>query len=126
MSRTIVERSVSFSDLLRAGIELVVSRVDGILQVTSGTDEGRPLNIRDLPSMLYTLGIVKDHNVVVQEKTQHRTMDGKLVEDYRFNGKERNDKKWLASGFASEEAKLSSSKMRDMVSYAGKLQNGGD
>lgn len=131
MSRDVVYRTISLSDFLTAGIELEVKETpisDDVvdLEVVGGTEDGRPFNIAKLPEMLYTLGIVKDHNRQVMAKALHRKMDGKIVDDYRIIGKERSDKAWIQSGYASEEAKLSSSRMRDMVSYTSKLANGGD
>ena len=125
MGREVVYRGISFSDFLSAGIILKAATVDGKLIVASGTQNGKPLDLKKLPDMLFVLGIVKDHNVEVQPKSQHRRLDGKIVEDYRIVGKERNDKAWINSGFASDEAIMSSSKMHDMSSQAWKLQNGG-
>lgn len=126
MGREVVYRPISFQDLALAGIQLTVQNIEGILKVTKITKYGKRLDLDKLPDMLYTLGIVRDHNLEIQDKCQHRTISGKIVEDYRFVGKERNDKEWLKSGYASEEAKISSSKMKDMNSHLRKLSRGGE
>ena len=126
MSRDLVYRGVSLSDFLKAGIKLEVTGEDDHLKISGGTEDGKPYNMKDLPQHLYSLGIVNDHNVKVMAKAMHRTMDGRMVDNYRIIGKERTDKQWLASNFASEEAKMASSRMRDMVSQTNRLANGGD
>lgn len=124
--REVIYKYVSFADLASVGITIDVTegdepKAEGIRK------HGRSADLKTtLPKVLYILGIVDDHNLQIMPKQNHRDVHGKVVEDYRFIGKERTDKKWLNSGFASDEAKMSQSKMKDMVSYASRLSNGGD
>lgn len=125
MGREVVYKTISMADFSSVGICLDVSLVNDSLKVVGGTRGGEKLDMKQLPDILYALGIQNDEHLEVMEKCFHRTLQGKVVEDYRIVGRERNDKEWILSGYASDEVKLSTSKMRDMVSYASMLKNGG-
>lgn len=122
MSKEVVYKAISFTDLESYGLILEVVG-NGI---SAATYKGKSVGLGQVYKALEDLGIRNNHHVSVQEKTEHRDSSGKTTFNYRIIGEERNDKAWLNSGYASDEAKMSSSKMRDMVGYANKLSNGGD
>ena len=126
MGRELVDRAVSLSDFSSAGVMIEVGEVAGRLEVLRVKDDGSPVTAKEFRDMLFTLGVSKKHPIEVQDKALHHMLNDRLVDDYRILGKERVDKDWLTSGYASEEAKLSSSRMKDMVSYSSKLQNRGE
>jgi len=122
MSNEIVYKTISFTDLEAYG--LVLGVVDN--KITGAAYKGKSVGLGQVYKALSDLGIKNDQHVQVQDKTEHRRANGQQTNNYRVIGRERNDKAWLESGYASDEAKLSSSKMKDMVGFVSKLSSGGD
>lgn len=121
----VVYKSISFADLKAVGLELEVSEGEHI-SLTGAKYKGRRIDIKQIYKGLFSLGIKNNQYVEVLQHCLHATADGTRVEDYRIAGQERNDKSWLNSGYASSEAQMSSSRMKDMVGYASRLSGGGD
>ena len=120
-----VYKAVSFADLEKVGLTFELSQNSGgDLKVTKIHKDGVQAPISRLKSVLRVFVISPDHKVGVTPKQAHRCSQGLLVNTHRFLGTERQDKDWLKSGFASDEAKLASSKMKDMVSQTQKLYGG--
>lgn len=124
MSKSIIYKSLSFSDLESVGILVDVSRSSLPLKVSSVTKNGDSIPIEELHNILYSVGISNNHYLEIQDVTTHRNLDNKVVEDYRFVGQERLDKVWLTSGYASDEVRMATSKMKDMSSFLGRLSGG--
>ncbi len=122
-----VLRAISFTDLKSVGIELDVEEGEEFIRILGATKDGKPLDLnKGLKNILYQLGVIYDGNSTVEPKSTHRRINGKVTENYRITGKERTDRKWLTSGYASEEAKMASSRMKDMVAHTQRLSRGGD
>lgn len=124
--RDIVYKSISFSDLRESGLELDIQSNGDSYRIVGGKYKGKRVDTEDIYKALNLLGIRDNHFVEVMSVSEHINSKGIRVKDYRVVGQERSDKKWIASGFASDEAKMASCKMKDMVGYASQLSNGGD
>lgn len=126
----IVYRAISFTDLNMCGYEIEVEIVhEGIeetdYRVVAVKKDGNKQSLDDFYKAVYFLGIKDNEYLHVEQVSEHRTMNGRLTNAHRICGQERNDKQWIKSGYASEEAILSSSKMKDMVHVGMHMQRGG-
>jgi hypothetical protein len=74
--------------------------------------QDNPENFKDI---LYRFGMNVNTGFETQENVLHRTLAGDVVQGDRYVGSERIDLEWLASGYASREAKdrASGSKLLD-------------
>jgi len=61
-------------------------------------------NYTKLLNILYDLGMETDEYIEVQSHTQHRNRLNQVVSCARYSGKERLDKTWINSGYASRAA----------------------
>jgi hypothetical protein len=78
-------------------------------------------NISELKELLFELGANVNKPIEIQEGLIHRNRMNKVVQCRRYACHERTDKDWLASGYASREAKNKASGnrlIRDMNPYA--------
>jgi len=119
MARQIVYRRISFKDLEECGYSIGLMNDDGKtiidpLKSTSGIYEA-----------INFLGVKTNSALEVQGRCQHVRISGKRVYGFSLIGEERNDREWLTGGFASEEVKLSTSKMGDMLETVNRLKRGG-
>lgn len=129
---------VSFADLRQMKFDIEVSEYDKELSdgrtVTSVKIEkikkdGIEIPRKEMLELLFILGMntSKGGRWWVDIPKAHRPMlSNKPVVDYRFVGEERLDKDWIQSGRASHEALMYSSRMRDMIRVANRMENGGD
>ncbi len=117
-----VQRTISFTDLEDAGYNIIVHVAE---DETLYIEESQRHQIY---KALKVLGIkINVHtSVEIQQVCHHRTMSGKETTNHRFLGLERTDREWLNSGYASDEVKVSRSKMGDMSRQLHKLANGGE
>lgn len=126
MQRPIIYRTVSFTDLESVGYQIYLT-VDGdTLSVNKVTKHGQTIKVTDLFKALKFLGLRINHNLSFESKCEHVTISGKRTNNFRVVGEERGDDEWLKSGFASDEAKMNSSGMKDMVSHIQRMSRGGD
>lgn len=121
-----IDYAISLSDLEKAGYEVEVSTSydkDGaeVYSIHALKLNRVPCKLAELDKALHYLGMDNKVAYNVTEGVEHLDRSGKRVKNRRIVGTERHDKKWLQSGFASEEAKLASSGMRDMVSAVRQL-----
>lgn len=127
---TIVYRSISVTDLEQAGYEILLnaenSTSESSLKVERVFKDGEVVPLDKFYHGLYFLGLRVNKHLILEPQGLHVRSNGQQTDNYRFTGQERNDKEWLKSGYASEEAILSSSKMGDMVRGGMQLQKGGD
>ncbi len=133
--KNVVYRSISFSDLHKAGYQIEVEQKESVIlngeeqerfQVTKVTKSGKPITNRQLMDALRFLGLKLNQYLHIVSIQEHVALDGKRTTCHRFLGEERSDTEWVKSGYASDEAFMSSSKYEDMGAYAHKLANGGD
>ncbi len=123
---TIVFRSISVTDLEQAGYQILVQAGGATLKVDRVFQNGKRVKLNVFYGGLYYLGLKINKHLFLEPQCHHVRLDGTVTDNYRFTGQERNDKEWLDSGYASEEAVLSASKMTDMVKDGMQLQKGGD
>ncbi len=123
---TIVYRSISMSDLERAGYQVLIKVVDEKLYVERVFKDSKRLEIKEFHHGLFFLGLKINNLLILEPQCHHVKLNGQPTYNYRFTGQERNDEEWIKGGFASEEAILSSSRMGDMVDDAMRMQKGGD
>lgn len=122
---TAVIRTVSFKDLESVGyhIELVtVPQEDKEPQYDLGKvfKDGQLQSKEQFYQALYFLGINTRHCVpTVLPETLHRDCNNKVIKAHRISGPERLDTQWVKSKYASNEAKIYSSRMRDMSQILG-------
>lgn len=119
MAKQVVYRRISFVDLEDCGYTIGLMNDDGKIVVdplksTSGVYDA-----------IKYLGVKTNSALEIQGRCEHVRINGKRVFGYSFIGEERNDKEWLESGFASEEVRLNTSKMGDMLETVNKLKRGG-
>lgn len=126
MNTRIVYRTISLTDLEAAGFEIAIKKTPRGFEQGEVLRLGEVLPPTEFKDALYFLGLQLNPHLKIQDSCQHVTIDGQRTFNFRFIGEERNDKEWLTSGFASEEAILSSSNMKDMVSHGMSMQKGGD
>lgn len=119
MKKAIVYRRISFVDLEECGYSI------GLLKNNDATLID-PLNSTEgIFEAIYTLGVMNNHYLEIQGPNTHRRLTGERANSYSIVGEERNDKEWLKSGWASDERKMTSSKMGDMLEAATMLGRGG-
>lgn len=130
--------SVSFADLRQLGFEIEVSEHTKNLasgkesisvKIESIKKSGSVIPRAEMTELLFYLGLNtrKGGRWWVDYKKLHRPiLSNRKVIDYRFVGEERLDKDWLASGRASTEAHVFSSRMSDMGRTLSKMERGGD
>lgn len=127
---TIVYRSISVTDLEQAGFQILLSSksstTESSLKVERVFKDGEVVSLDTFYQGLYFLGLQLNKLLILEPQCHHVRLDGTETDNYRFTGQERSDKEWLHSGYASEEAILSSSKMKDMVKGGMQMQKGGD
>lgn len=123
---TIIYRSISVTDLESAGYQILLDMSGERLKVQRVFKDGMLVPLDTFYEGLYFLGLQVNKHLVLDAQCHHIRLDGTPTDNYRFTGQERNDSGWLRGGYASEEAILSSSKMKDMVSSGMKMQKGGD
>ncbi len=126
MLMTIVYRSISVTDLEKAGFQILVKDVDGKLEVRRVFKDGKKYSLEEFFNGLHYLGLELDNLLTLEEPCHHVMLSGKPTNNYRFIGQERSDISWIRGGYASEEAILNSSRMKDMVRGGMQMQRGGD
>lgn len=119
----VIYRAMSFTDLEALGIKITLSDLEGELEIASITHKGKSYSLQ---SLLHQVGIRDNVFVHVSDKSTHVRATGQQTYNHRLVGEERNDRKWLMSGHASDEIQLASSKMRDMSEQLSRLSSGGD
>lgn len=120
MGKPIIYRRVSFTDLQSVGFVLIVEETENNrLALVKSCDKA------EIEKALFTLGLKINSKLEIQNQCEHRRADGKRTTNYSFVGEERSDKKWLESGYASDDVKLNNSKFTDMVAVARQLGRGG-
>lgn len=87
----------------------IVSSFDLLKAFPAFSHEWASENPREFHELLWQFGLNAALGVEVQENVPHRCLQGVVVECHRYVGKERIDKEWLESGFASYEAKQKAS-----------------
>lgn len=118
-----VQRSISFTDLQNAGYHIQLNEAGTGEDYRVKMAESQPPEIF---KALKTLGLDVNEMITIQPECDHRTMGGKMTHNYRVTGRERVDKAWLRSGYASEEAQMADSRMGGMAAQCNRLSNGGD
>ena len=115
MKGTIIYRAISLTDLEKAGYRFSIEDNPVSLKIYKVKKDGKPMAIDEFYEGLFILGIQLNKHISLQDRCQHLRLDGTRTNNYRIGGQERNDKDWLNSGYASEEAILSTSRMSDMT-----------
>jgi hypothetical protein len=116
--RNVVYKSVSFTDLEAYGLEL---SIEGS-KIESARYKGAVVSLESVYKVLFNLGVLNNKHLSVEEKANHRCQSTFLPTfNFRVVGEERKDKKWIRGGYASDEAKMASSRMKDMVQQASNL-----
>lgn len=118
----VIYTSISFTDLEQLGFTVDVRLEGESYQITRIRRNGKTV---ELGTLLWSCGII-DNMFVNVDKCEHLRVNGQRTINYRLTGEERFDDEWMKSGHASDERKLTSSSMGDMVHYAKTLRNGGD
>ena len=75
--------------------------------------------------ILYSIGMNTKQPIERQENLHHRNRFNELVVCDRYVGNERIDKEWLASGYASQEAKdksLNNKMLNDLYRLQGRTE----
>ena len=119
----LIYRAISFTDLESVGFKINIMEIEGSIKATGIMRKGE--RSYTLEKVLWRLGVLSNSYLTV-ERCEHVRLDGSRTTNYRFLGQERHDKEWLESGHASHEAQMGSSRMKDMVSYSGRLGSSGD
>ena len=111
-----IEYCISLYDLERLGyiVEVIEDTEKGLSIVGDVQKSRKSISRQDFDNLLYQLGMDSRHGYILSDICEHKALDDNIVNFRRIVGVERNDKKWLASEHASYEAKMSSSKMKDM------------
>jgi len=120
-----IYRTISFSDLESVGYKVEIEREGDKIKVGKVTKHGGRIEKKELFEAIKFLGVKLNNKLSIEEKCDHTTLQGNRVTNFRIVGEERSDRKWITSGFASDEAKMNSSRMGGMVDELSRLSGGG-
>lgn len=91
---------------MTAIVAISESELNKVMKWDYSFTKDKPQEFLDL---LFSLGLDIYKPYELQENVIHRNRFNEVVQCHRFVGAERLDREWLASGYASREAKLEGS-----------------
>ncbi len=124
VAKHVIYRTISFDDLKSAGYQITLKSESDTLKIETVRKDNNKTSISDLFKALKFLGLRINEHLTFYEQCEHRTLSGKLVTNYRVVGEERGDRKWIESGYASDDAKSNTSGMKDMVQHLNNMGRG--
>lgn len=121
LNKAIIPKFVSLYDLALNKIFVDVKTTSNSIFYISEVvdmDTGRAIELSEFNKILHKLGVDVNKKYQITEVVQHRACDNSVVKGHRIEGKERTDRKWIQSGYASQEVYYGSSKFPDMRDLA--------